>query len=133
MKKAAKNSWHLLYIYCIILQRYNYIRLDNTISKATTLENKQKSTLQESIIEEKLTKDISISILEKSKEEKQISFEEFLNVASVKELKDFQTYLLNAKKNITEDQTTNYYPSAYYSFGQKQVLALSLKKTKPKH
>lgn len=123
----------IINIYCIILQRYNYIRLDNTISKATTLENKQKSTLQESIIEEKLTKDISISILEKSKEEKQISFEEFLNVASVKELKDFQTYLLNAKKNITEDQTTNYYPSAYYSFGQKQVLALSLKKTKPKH
>ena len=33
----------IINIYCIILQRYNYIRLDNTISKATTLENKQKS------------------------------------------------------------------------------------------
>ena len=81
-------------IYCIMLQRYNCIRINQLIEKMTPRYEKQKDAIKEELIEkDSLLLEHSYKIIDKKEKETSINFEDLIANASIEELKQYRNYL----------------------------------------
>lgn len=81
-------------IYCIMLQRYNCIRINQLIEKMTLRYEKQKDVIKEELIEkDSLFLEHSYKIIDKKEKETSINFEDLIANASIEELKQYRNYL----------------------------------------
>lgn len=81
-------------IYCIMLQRYNQIRINQVIKKYESKEKIKKNELTEELIkEDSLLLDHTYKIVNKNDKEKTITFEELLENATYEQLKQYRKYL----------------------------------------
>ena len=87
----------LINAYCIMLQRYNDIKLNRTIKKYELREMKRKKALQYELIKSKGKSNRQVKIIANDRDDNQtmITFEEFLQLASVKQLKEYRDFLHN--------------------------------------
>lgn len=80
--------------YCIILQRYNYIRIKQVIKKITPYEEKQKTKIKEQIKElERSLDSHTYVIIKKNNQEKEVAIDELMQKATLEELKKYREYL----------------------------------------
>lgn len=81
-------------IYCIMLQRYNCIRINQLIEKMTPRYEKQKDAIKEELIEkDSLLLEHSYKIIDKKEKEISVNFEDLIANASIQELKQYRNYL----------------------------------------
>lgn len=81
-------------IYCIMLQRYNCIRINQLIEKMTPRYEKQKDAIKEELIEkDSLLLEHSYKIIDKKEKEISVNFEDLIANASIDELKKYRNYL----------------------------------------
>lgn len=86
-------------IYCIMLQRYNNIRINQVLEKGAAREQKKKDEICEEIIKDnQISNDLTHKIVNKKDKEKTITFEEFLQTATLQQLKDYKESLEYAKR-----------------------------------
>lgn len=118
--------------YCIMLQRYNCIRINKLIAKRNLLFEKQKATIKEEIRkEDSLFNDHSYKIINKNGKLSPITFEELIKSADMEMLKKYRfilSYLLNEIKfyqnnNIIKEAL--YYPMPT---NETDILVLELRK-----
>ena len=80
--------------YCVMLQRYNCIRINQLIEKMTPRYEKQKDVIKEELIEkDSLLLEHSYKIVDKKEKEIKINFEDLIANASIEELKQYRNYL----------------------------------------
>lgn len=117
----------LINIYCIMLQRYNIIRLNKVIKKFYPKYEHQKEELKKELIEsDKLLKEHTYKIVKETKKEvkeREVTFEELLNNSSLSELKAYRESLnyFKCAETIDEDKTE-------YDFPISKTTSLRLKK-----
>lgn len=81
-------------IYCIMLQRYNCIRINQLIEKMAPRYEKQKDAIKEELIEkDSLLLEHSYKIIDKKEKEISVNFEDLIANASIEELKQYRNYL----------------------------------------
>ena len=106
----------LINVYCIMLQRYNIIRLNKVIKKFYPKYEHQKEEIKKELIEnDKLLKEHTYKIVKENKKEvteKEITFEELLNNSSLSELKAYRESLKYFKcaETIDENRTEYDFP-----------------------
>lgn len=106
----------LINTYCIMLQRYNIIKLNRVVKKFDAKYERQKEELKKELIEsDKLLKEHTYKIVkEKKKEvmEREITFEKLLNNSSLSELKVYRESLnyFKCAKTIDEAKTEYDFP-----------------------
>lgn len=113
-------------IYCIMLQRYNHIRINQVIKKIEPREKAKICKLKEELIrEDSLLNKHTYKVVNKDDKEKDITFEELLETASYEQLKKFREYLSDFKeKNQILEQQRN------YTLEEQSVISVPLKKNK---
>lgn len=85
-------------LYCIMLQRYNHIRINQVIEKMKPREEKKKNLIKEELKkEDQLLKQHSYKIVNKHKKEQDITFDELLSTASLQQLRDYREHLIYFK------------------------------------
>lgn len=80
--------------YCIMLQRYNHIRINKTINRIRPYEEKQKTQIKEEL--KKLENSLSVHnhiMIHKKNNDKKTTFDELLQNATLEELKEYRDYL----------------------------------------
>lgn len=105
-------------IYCIMLQRYNHIRINRAIKKMLPHEEAKKNKIKEELKkEDSLLDNHTYTIVGKRDKEKSISFQDFLDTATYNELKQYRDYLsyINAYNQMLMEQQ-DFYESEEYSF-----------------
>ena len=106
----------LINIYCIMLQRYNIIRLNKVIKKFYPKYEHQKEEIKKELIESnKLLKEHTYKIVKETKKEvkeREVTFEELLNNSSLSELKAYRESLnyFKCAETIDEDKTEYDFP-----------------------
>ena len=105
----------LINLYCLMLQRYNNIRINNVIKKEEPKEYAKTEKLKENL----LLKSKSLINYTYKSEDKELTFEEILEKASLKELLQYKKTLEYLKDN-NEDTTIH--------LKDKQIIKLELKK-----
>lgn len=106
----------LINVYCIMLQRYNIIRLNKVIKKFYPKYEHQKEELKKELIEsDKLLKEHTYKIVKEAKKEvkeREVTFEELLNNSSLSELKAYRETLnyFKCAETIDEDKTEYDFP-----------------------
>lgn len=110
--------------YCIMLRRYNQIRINQVIKKGERLEEDKKNKLKEELIKEDslLSKHI-YKVVNKHEREKNITFEELLENATYDQLKQYRDYLSYFKK---ENQMLEEQPSISVPLQKNKTLKLEL-------
>lgn len=91
--------------YCIMLQRYNHIRINQTIEKWKLREKKQKDAILKEMEQENVISNNFVhKIVDKRDKEVTITFEEFLQKATLSQLKDYKEILqyYNYVKQVDE-------------------------------
>lgn len=106
-----------------MLQRYNCIRINNMLSRCEPLEKKKQEELQRKLqTDEFIERNINHKILNfKKVTEKEITFEEFLNTASLSQIKEYMTYL----RKLKDDSLQELLP-----LSKNEVLQMTLKREK---
>lgn len=85
----------IINIYCIMLQRYNLIRINEVIKKGLPREEKKKNELKDKIKKsESLLNEHNYKIVNKKGKEKNITFEELIEDATIEELKRYREHLV---------------------------------------
>ena len=81
-------------LYCIMLQRYNHIRINQILKKGKGREERQKVKLLEELKQEQsLPKNLSFKIVDKRDKNLNMTFEEYIESASLEELKAYKKAL----------------------------------------
>lgn len=90
----------LLNSYCIMLQRYNHLRINKVLEKGEKVEARKKVVLCEELKKDEfLSKVESYKIINrKNKEEVPVTFDEFLNESSLQDLKYYKEALESSKR-----------------------------------
>lgn len=113
--------------YCIMLQRYNHIRINQVIKKMEPREEAKKSELKEELIkEDSLLNEHTYKVVNKRDKEKDITFEELLETATYEQLKQYCDYLsyFKAINQMIEEQ------QSYYSSEKQSTISVPLQKNK---
>ena len=113
-------------IYCIMLQRYNHIRINQVIKKMEPREEAKKGKLKEELIrEDSLLNEHSYKVVNKRDKEKDITFEELLKTATYAQLKEYREYLsyFKEKNQMLEQQQS-------YTLEEQLSISVPLKKNK---
>lgn len=106
----------LINVYCVMLQRYNIIRLNKVIKKFYPKYEHKKEEIKKELIEsDKLLKEHTYKIVKENKKEvneREVTFEELLNNSSLSELKTYRESLKYFKcaETINEDKTEYDFP-----------------------
>lgn len=94
--------------YCIMLQRYNHIRINQVIKRMEPREEAKKKILKDELIkEDSLLCEHTYKVYNKRNKEKNVTFDELVKTASYVELKQFRDYLSQVKK-VMEGQQDYY-------------------------
>lgn len=81
-------------LYCLMLQRYNWVRINEVINKFTPHEEKIKSKLKEELKEkDKFLSPHTYKIVNVNKKEKTVTFDDLLNNTTIKQLKEYKKHL----------------------------------------
>ena len=113
-------------IYCIMLQRYNHIRINRVIKKMLPREEAKKNKIKEELKkEDSLLDDHTYTIVSKRDKEKNISFQGVLDTATYDKLIQYRDYLsyIKAYNQMLMGQQ-DFYESEEYS------LSFPIKKNK---
>ena len=104
-------------------QRYNCIRINNMLSRCEPVEKKKQEELQRKLqTDEFIERNIDHKILNfKKVTEKEITFEEFLNTASLSQIKEYMVYL----RKLRDDSLQELLP-----LSKNEVLQMTLKREK---
>lgn len=108
--------WLLLNSYCVMLQRYNYIRINNTIKKFEEIENKKIDKIKEDIKENLDKSFVSMYKIKRNTiEEHNTTLDNLLDNLSLKTLKllrnQIKTYQIYNSKHLCvtfEENNKNY-------------------------
>jgi hypothetical protein len=98
----------IINIYSIMLQRYNCIRINQVIKKLTPHYEKQKDKLKDEVRKnDSLLLTHTYKIIDKKKNEKNITFEDLIANATIEELKQYNEYLktLQLRRQAIEKNT----------------------------
>lgn len=116
----------LIHTYCIMLQRYNQIRINQVIKRMKPREDAKKSELKKELIkEDSLLSEHTYKVVNKRDKEKNVTFEELLETATYKQLKLYRDYLSYFR---TINQTREQYQS--FSSEEQQIIKVPLQKNK---
>lgn len=116
-----------LNIYCIMIQRYNHIRINQVIKKGELHEADKKSKLKEELIkEDSLLREHTYKVINKREKEKDVTFEKLLETATYEQLKQYRDYLSHFKEG---DQMLKEYQS-YYTLEEQHSISVPLQKNK---
>ena len=119
--------------YCVMLQRYNYIRIKDIIKRMQVREDKKKEVVKQEIIEKDLTlNEHEYTIINKRGKEKPVTFQELLNnssLAELKALKESIIYFQMMKKDYFNEnnELTGLKPNMKYPLPNSRSLKLELK------
>lgn len=92
----------ILNIYCIMLQRYNHIKINLVLNKH---KQKQKEKFCDEIKKDKhLSKEYSYKTINKNNKEKNITFEKFLNIATPEQLIEYRKFLIKSSSYDNKDK-----------------------------
>lgn len=81
-------------IYCIMLQRYNCVRINEVIKKGIPREEKKKNEIKDELKQvDSLLKEHNYKIVNKRNKEKIITFDELLQNATLEQLREYRDYL----------------------------------------
>lgn len=96
--------------YCIMLQRYNEIRIDDVIERMAPKYEKQKENIKKDIKEsdDKML-DHFYKIIDKKESEKNINLDEIIENASIEELKKYRYYIKKFQESDQLLQKIGYY------------------------
>lgn len=84
----------VLNIYCLMLQRYNNIRINQFIKKWTPRYEKQKDIMKDELRkEDSLLLEHTYKVVDKKKRETNITFENLIADASIEQLNQYREYL----------------------------------------
>lgn len=98
----------ILNLYCIMLQRYNGIRINQLIEKMTPRYKKQLDKIKEELKkEDSLLCEHTYKLVNKKVEEKSITFEELIDNSSIKELKRYRSLLEQFNYSILNSNNLN--------------------------
>lgn len=114
-------------IYCIMLQRYNQIRINQVIKKGEPREEVKKRKLKEELIkEDSLLREHTYKVVNKRNKEKDIAFEQLLENATYEQLKQYRDQLSYFKEinQMMEEQ------SSYYTQDEQLSISVPLQKNK---
>lgn len=114
----------LINTYCVMLQRYNCIRINDMLSKCEPLERKKKDNLQKQLQEDEfIAHNIDHKIINfKEETERDITFDEFLNTASLSQIKEYMAYLRRLQGYSLEE---------LMPLNKNEILEMTLKRKKP--
>lgn len=84
----------LLNSYCIMTQRYNYVRINQLIEKMTKRYERQKDEIKEELRkEDSLLLEHTYKIVDKKERETSITFDDLIANANIEQLKQYREYL----------------------------------------
>lgn len=113
-------------LYCIMLQRYNVIRINQLIKRMTPRYEKQKNTIKEELKkEDSLLLEHSYKIVDKKEKETNITFEDLIvnaNIEQLKQYRDYLAYFQSVNQAIQENE--------FYSDNQQMDISMPIEKTK---
>ena len=93
------STFIILNGYCIMLQRYNYLRINNLLQRTKTLYDKKKNNEIEMLKkEDALIKDHSYIFINKKNKGTNVSLNDIINNASLEELQQCREYLAKLGK-----------------------------------
>ena len=100
----------ILNAYCVMLQRYNIIRINKVINKFSLKYEEEKSQMKKELNDtDKLLKEHTYKIIDNKNKEKEITFEELINKSSLSELKKYRECLNYFEKvNDNKENIFNY-------------------------
>jgi len=95
----------IINIYCIMLQRYNCIRINKTLRNMLPKYEKKKQELKQDYLKEySILKNYKLTIVDyMTKKEKQTTIEELIETASLKELKEYKKALENFQNHLNNN------------------------------
>ena len=104
----------LLQSYCIMTQRYNYIRMKQLIKRLTPKYERQKDEIKKELRKEnsKLL-DHTYKIVDKKERETNISFDDLIANASIEQLKQYRENLAHFQSINQLMQENDFYPAEY--------------------
>lgn len=119
----------ILNIYCILLQRYNYIRIDTTIKKLVKVEKRKIEKIKIELKEKNnQVKNLSYTIGRISEEKKETNIDELLNDASLEKLRKIKK-LLNDVCNEDKIDNNSYISNNTMLLGEdKKIYCLTITK-----
>ena len=95
----------LLNIYCIMLQRYNFIRINKTIEKMRPKYEKKMNEIREELKEtDVMLPEHSYSIIDSKNNEVDITFDDLINNANYRELEHYKECLLSYKMYLSQNK-----------------------------
>lgn len=116
-------------IYSIMLQRYNYIRINEVLKRGRPREEKQRNELKEELRKKDLLlHQHTYKVVDKHDKEKEITLDELLENATLEQLKQCREYLelftRCNKRSYLEDE---FYKDSKVPLGKKKTLKIELK------
>lgn len=80
--------------YCIMLQRYNWVRINEVLKKHSKRDEKKKELLKETLKkEDELLNEHTYKMVNRQNKEKEITFEELIENADIEQLRNYQKNL----------------------------------------
>lgn len=114
----------ILNAYCVMLQRYNIIRINKVINKFSLKYEKERNEIKKELNDtDKLLKEHTYKIVDNKNKEKEIIFDELINKSSLSELKKYRECL-----NYFEKVNDNKVNSFDYPININKILKLQIKK-----
>lgn len=113
-------------LYCIMLQRYNGIRINQLIEKMTPRYEKQKDTIKDELRkDDSLLLEHTYKIVDKKDKETSITFEDLIANANIEQLKQYREYLAYFQRINQAIQENE-----FYSDDQQIDISMPMKKNK---
>ena len=104
----------ILNSYCIMTQRYNYIRMKQLIKRLTPKYERQKDEIKRELRkEDSLLLDHTYKIVDKKERETNISFDDLIANASIEQLKQYRENLARFQSINQLMQENDFYPAEY--------------------
>lgn len=101
-------------LYCVMLQRYNCIRINQLIEKMTLRYERQKDVIKEELRkEDSLLLEHTYKIVDKKERETSITFEDLIANANIEQLKQYREYLAHFQSVNQSMQENGFYSAEH--------------------
>lgn len=101
-------------LYCVMLQRYNGIRINQLIKKMTPKYERQRDEIKEELRkEDSLLLEHTYKIVDKKERETSITFEDLIANANIEQLKQYRVYLAYSQSVNQSMQGNGFYSAEH--------------------